>query len=345
MIPLLRLLNLDLETVALIDDYESLYYEEKYSDIGTCSLVMPTSSENFKYLNKDMILYLDMFNCWYIEEISIDEDIATITALNLAFIFSHRVTVPLKGDTHLACKKMLSGDVIKYLIDKTLISSTDKNRNIPLKIINSENIGHIINFESRYKNLLSEIQSICSYSAIGFRMGIDLKNQDYLLEIYNGRDLSLEMVFSEYYDNLEDIKIVDSNSDYKNLVYIAGQGQGIDRKILTLGDSNKKGWLRREEIKDARDKELEEDLVLEGETFLSEKSIKTSIEIVIVNNEEVEIGDIVTVLTSKYGYKFTQRIVEKNVEYTTENGKVVGVIIGNPKPSLIFNKDENSEIE
>lgn len=345
MIPILRLLDLNLEPIALIDTYESLYFEEKYADVGTCTLIMSASSDNFKYISKDMILYLDTFKCWYIEEISIDNDIATITALNLSFILSHRITVPLKGDTHLSCKKTLSGDVIKYLIDKTLINSTDKNRNIPVKFINSNKLGHSINFDSRYKNLLTEIQSITTYSALGFRFGIDLVKSEYIFEVYNGRDLSSELIFSEMFDNLEDIKLVDSNSDYKNIVYIAGQGQGLDRLVLTIGDTTNKGWYRREEIKDARDKELEEDLKQEADIILEEKCPKTSLEIVIMGDDEVEVGDIATVMTSKYNYRFTQRIIEKNTEYTTNNGKIVGVIIGSPKPTLSFNKDENSDIE
>ena len=33
MIPILRLLDLDLEPIILLDDYESLYFVEKYQDI------------------------------------------------------------------------------------------------------------------------------------------------------------------------------------------------------------------------------------------------------------------------------------------------------------------------
>ena len=344
MIPILRLLDLNLEPIILLDDYESLYFEEKYDDVGTCTLTMSASSDNFKYINKNMILYLDTYHCWYIEEINIDNDIATITALNLSFIFSHRVTVPLKGDTHLKTKA-ISGKVIKYLIDKTTINSTESGRNIPFKFTNSCNIGHTINFESRYKNLLNEIQSICHYSALGFKVGIDINTNSFLIDIYNGRDLHQETIFSEVFDNIEDIKIVDSNIDYKNIIYVAGKGEGLDRLFIKVGDTKNSGWLRREDIKDARDKEHEEDLIVEAETILEEKCIKTSLEIVVVGDDDVEVGDIVTVMTAKYNYQFTQRIIEKNIEYTSTNGKVVGVVIGNPKPALSFNKDDSNIID
>lgn len=343
MIPIIKLYDLNFTPLALIDDYESFFYEEKYDDVGTCTLKMSASTDNFKEIQKNLILYLDKFHCWYIEDIEIENDSATITALSLAFIFSHRIIIPLINETHLR-KTALSGKVIEYLIDKTIINSTDKTRNIPFVFTNDCNVGHKITFESRFRNLLEEMQRICIYSALGFRVGIDIVNKKYLIDIHAGNDLSSECIFSEVFDNIDDIKIADSNSGYKNVVYVAGQGQGVDRKVVTITNTDDSGWFRREEMKDSRDKETEEALIQEAETILSENTIKTSIEFVLLGDDEVEVGDIVTVMTKKYNFMFTQRIIQKNIEFSGTSGKVVEIIIGNPKPTLTF-KNEGSVIE
>lgn len=345
MTPLIKLLSLDLELVALIDDYESFYYEEKYADIGECSMKISVYSQNFKFLQKNMILYISEYECWYIEEININDDIATITALTLNFILGHRITIPPKGETHLSYTKTLTSNVALSLINSSLVNSIIKERNINLKLPTSSTLGHSVDYNSRFRNLLEEVQALCNYSALGFAIGLDLKNRNFIFKLYNGRDLSQDIIFSEDFDNVINMKLVDSNLSYKNHIYVAGQGQGIDRTVIEAYENDiKSSWFRREEIKDARDKEKTEELYLEGDKILLENCEKTSIEAEISYVDDIAVGDIVTIITKKYGYKFTQRILQKDVEYTVENGKSINIIIGSQKPTLSFGK-ESSIIE
>ena len=62
MIPSIKLFSLDLELLALVDDYESLYFEEKYNDIGTCTMTISVYSENFKFLQKNFLLMVKHIN-------------------------------------------------------------------------------------------------------------------------------------------------------------------------------------------------------------------------------------------------------------------------------------------
>lgn len=342
MIPLIKLLNLDLELIALIDDYESFFYEEKYADIGECTLKLSVYSETFKLLEKNMLLYLSNYECWYIEEISINDDIATIKALSLNFILGHRITIPPQGKTHLSYTKKLTGDIVLGLINSSLVNSPVKERNINLKLPASSTLGHKVDYNSRFRNLLEEVQALCNYSALGFAIGIDLKNKNFIFKIYNGRDLSQEVIYSENFDNILKMDIMDSNLTYKNHVYVAGQGEGLDRIVIEAYENDiKSNWFRREEIKDSRDKELIEELYLEGDKILIEQCEKKSIEAEIMSNDDVMVGDIITIISKKYGYRFTQRIIQRDVEYTIQNGKSVNIIIGSQKPTLNFDKDSS----
>ena len=339
MIPSIKLLNLDLELIGLIDDYQSFYFEEKYSDIGECTLTISAFSENFKLITKNMILYLSEFQCFYIEEINIENDIAEIKALTLNFILGHRITIPPKGATHISYKNNLTGEIIKAFVKDCLITSSDKTRNINLKLKETD-VGHLVDYQSRYKNLFDETKALADYSAIGFRLGINIKDKHFVFETYNGRDMTQEIIFSELYDNIDNISITDSNLSYKNFIFVAGQGEGVDRKIISVSDTSKSGWTRREDIKDSRDKEEEENLELEGEKLLAEYCEKTSIEATIFSEEDVRLGDIVTIITKKYGYQFSQRVLQIDTEYTKTTGKTVNVIIGNQKPTFTFKEDD-----
>lgn len=353
MTPLLKLLDINLEIVTLIDDYETLYFEEKYVDVGECKIEISADSENFKLMQKNMFIYLDKYKCWFVEDIDISDGKATITALALSFIFGHRLIIPPTGKTHLQVSNKLTGEIAKTFIDSCLVSSSDKSRNIPLKFENYK-VGHKAIYESRYENLLNELQILANYSAFGFKVGIDIKNRNYVCSLYEGRDMSEEFIFSEEFDNIDDVKINDSNTGYKNTVYIAADGEGISRKIEKMSIGNYSGFLVREDIIEAQiDKETDEEgneipvdvaniIEITGLEFLEENCEKISIETILLNTiDDIQVGDIVTIKSKRYGLQLTQRIVEVNTEYTVESGKSVGIIIGNQKPTLKFETEKN----
>ena len=353
MTPLLKLLDINLDIVTIIDDYETLYFEEKFADVGECKIEISADSENFKSIQKNMFIYLDKYRCWFIEDIDISEGKATLSCLALSFIFSHRIIIPPTDKSHLQVSNKLTGEIAKAFIDSCLVKSTDESRNIPL-VFESYKVGHKAIYESRYENLLSELQVLATYSNFGFKVGIDIKNRNYVCSLYEGRDMTEEIIFSEEFDNIDDVKISDSNSGYKNTVYIAADGEGANRNIQKMAIGDYSGFMLREDIIEAQiDKETDEEgneipvdvantIEITGLEFLEENCEKTSIEAILLNTvEEIEVGDIVTIKSKRYGLQLTQRIIEVNTEYTVENGKSIGIVVGTQKPTLTFVTEKN----
>lgn len=352
MIPLLKLLDENLDIVTLVDDYKNLYFEEKYNDIGSCSLTMSVDAENFKYFKKNMFIYLNKYQCFYIEEIDISKNEATISCLTLDFLFAHRIIIPPPGKSHLQVANKLTGEIAKVFIEQCLVSATDTRRNIPM-VFEEYAVGHYAIYESRFSNLLDEVQVLCNYSAIGFKVGLDLQNKRFVCSIYEGRNMQEDIIFCEEYDNIDDIKINDSNAGYKNKVFIASEGEGAERPIYEMSDGDFSGFTLREDIVEAKiDKEQDEEgneipvdianiIQITGSEFLEENCEKTSIEALVLESiEEIEVGDIVTIISHKYNLKFTQRIIEVNTEYSQDSGKTVAIVVGNQKPLLTFNTDK-----
>lgn len=356
MTPLLKLLDISLDIVTIIDDYETLYFEEKFADVGECKIEISADSDNFKLINKNMFIYLDKYKCWFIEDIEIDNGKATLSCLSLAFIFSHRIIIPPIGKSHLQVSNKLTGEIAKEFIDSCLVRASDESRNIPL-VFENYKVGHKAIYESRYENLLSEIQTLAKYSAFGFKVGIDIKNRNYVCSLFEGRDMTEEVIYSEEFDNIDDIKISDSNSGYKNTVFIAAEGEGVDRNIQKMNTGYYSGFLLREDIIEAQiDKETDEEgneipvdvansIEIAGLEFLEENCEKTSVEAILLNTEEdSQVGDIILIKSKRYGIQFTQRIVEINTEYTVQSGKSVAIVIGTQKPTLTFDKEKKEII-
>lgn len=61
------------------------------------------------------------------------------------------------------------------------------------------------------------------------------------------------MIFSPDFENLLTSDYTESDLDTKNFALVAGEGEGVDRKVTTVGDSTLSGMDRIEAYVDARD--------------------------------------------------------------------------------------------
>ncbi len=99
---------------------------------------------------------------------------------------------------------------------------------------------------------------IFQINELGCKIDLDLDNKQYVFEVYQGLDRSINQVvnskaiFSTEFENISNQKYVDSDNNYRNMVLVAGAGEDANRKTLTLGTENK-GLDRYELFVDARD--------------------------------------------------------------------------------------------
>ena len=100
---------------------------------------------------------------------------------------------------------------------------------------------------------------ICDKYHIGY--SITLEGLDFIFQFYTGDDLSYNqimnpwVIFSEENGNLLNGSSIHSNTDYYNVVLVAGEDSGTNRERVTLGESSNEneGMNRREIYADARD--------------------------------------------------------------------------------------------
>lgn len=138
----------------------------------------------------------------------------------------------------------------------------------------------------------------------------------------------------------------DSSNNYRNVALVAGEGEGVDRKKVTIGEGV--GLDRYELYVDARDLQKEEmteaeyrnKLIDRGNSKLSEhKDIQTFDSKINLNSNlkykvDFDLGDKVTCVSKKWGVTIDTRITEIEEVYE-ESGKQVNVTFGDSLPTLI----------
>jgi len=138
----------------------------------------------------------------------------------------------------------------------------DNNRGLPERF-DSQFTGH---------ELMEALEILGAESGLGYFMGFDPKAKQDVFTVYRGDDYSVGenvRMFSAEFRNLDALNIVDDISLYKNVAYVAGQGEGANRVIVIVGTAT--GSDRREMFVDARD--IQQDMEIQRRLDRHESSL------------------------------------------------------------------------
>lgn len=189
-------------------------------------------------------------------------------------------------------------------------------------------------------NILEVVEALCAAKNYGFKIKRDEENA-LVLDFYKGTDRSMSqsanprVLFSEEYDNLRATTYTHVKKDYKTVALVAGEGEGAERRRITVARTvDQEGLHRRELYVDARDvssndgeitdEEYDAQLAERGSTGLSESPIVQSMagEIepgqMYTYKQDYFLGDTVTVI-NKHGVQVDTQVLEV-VEVWAENG-------------------------
>ncbi|MPM28757.1 hypothetical protein SDC9_75285 [bioreactor metagenome] len=340
----LKILNKELEFIGDIEDFKSFYFIRSFFQAKEFQLVAHIKYANI--LNEENYIYISKKKVMIIEEIEIDEDKEQIVARgrDLKTIISDRVTVPPTNESY----DIFSGtseEVIKHYVEVNCISPRDPLRKIE-NLVLGENLkrGQSIKWQSRYKNLGNEIESIGRATGLGWFIYLDHKAKKIIFDVESGIDRTSKqnqnsrVIFSGELGNITNTIYKSSSVNYKNVAYVGGQGEGAEREIKEVTKGNYNGIRRKEVFVDARDISETESLQDRGLTKLSEYEHILNLESTINNNNLIyekdwDLGDIVTI---KNDYTVTdQRVTEVREIY--EEKIYVEITIGNVEGTVIDN--------
>lgn len=323
------------DTMCIVDilrKYEYSQYEYKAREIGTFTINAMLDKENLYLMDKTKNYYVlfdnDVFGV--IESVKRESDSET------SKVFKIKGSLALKLLEYRVIKGQVTfkGKSYKYieeLIKQNLIMSDDENRNIALAVEfeNEERLKQVCSIVDKQVtggSLWDEISEVAEADKlkIELRPNIVVINTEHpqnidgwTLIIGAGEDRTRHrankavssVVFSQSLSNIANTDYTVNRSKLRNTVYIAGEGEGADRKWynidvnsdVTLGE--RRGWNRRELWVDARDIQSEQDNKKLTDAEYEELMKQRADEKAKDNDLSEEYTATVTDITKQYTYK------------------------------------------
>jgi len=340
----LHLLDDKLNRKYIIDTYSSIIWVPRYNDIGDCEIVMLASKENFKKIKECKYIARDddEMVC-EIKKIDIKTDIESgdqliITGIDIKTILNQRIIIKQTNFNGLV------EDYIRRLIIDSIISPLNLDRKINNFILENKNgFTEIVREQVTYENVGDKIQKLCKQYGWGYK--VTVKDKNFIFSLYKGVDKSNYITFSEDYDVLATTDYSKDDSDIKNIAIVAGEGEGAERKTVTIGTGV--GINRHELYVDARDisSSIDYDELLSNYPNGEEKNINNIIYYqvngsniaILTKNEKKEVTKV-QLCNSTYIENLKNAGYEKISEYISVTS-FVGEII--PNVNYIYKRDYN----
>lgn len=327
----------------MIDTFESNIWTVQYFDTNDFELVVPATDKNIDLLQKDRLLCRDKDrdggtwqNVMIIENIKIvadweDGNQMTVSGRGLKSIVGRRV---IWKQTNLT-GKVETG--IRQIITENIISPDDEKRKIDNFILDEPaGITDTFDIQAMGEDLDEWVTSTCQTYGIGW--DVYIKDGKFVFKLYKGLDRSynqkdrLPVVFSDEFDNLLASTYTYERAEFKNAALIGGEGEGVNQRITTIGDSS--GLERYEAYIDGSSVSSNGTIITEEQYYkmlqdyakdeLNTTSFTESFEGNVIPdgnyilNQDYFLGDTVQVI-NEYGISATPRIVEI-IESEDQNG-------------------------
>ncbi|MGG0666768.1 siphovirus ReqiPepy6 Gp37-like family protein [Viridibacillus arvi] len=378
MLPL-RIIDLNFNLYDEVTKYESLQLTRSWSGIGSVELKINRYAKGANHLLMDRIIFPhNQLHKDYIiqhREIELDENGKEtenwlIKALPLKSWFTQRIIQPPVGKSNDEITDNAE-TVMKRYVNNNAVNPVDPKRKFPNLVIAKDlKRGDKISRSARFDVLSEELTTISQLSSLGWNIIVDIKNKKFVFDVSEGvnriatQRINPPVIFSPEYNSLKSLGFTESYLNYKNMAYVAGQGEGVDRRVIKLGD-NAEGYNRYELFVDARDvdektqkegtdeegnpstedvprpvDDIIKDLTDRGGEKLDEHKQEIFMEGQIltkspfVYEKDWDLGDITTEQYKEWGITMDARITEVKEIYEV-SGKRIEVAFDNDKPTFI----------
>lgn len=335
----LYIYNPDIELQGVIDGYSSLRWRRRYFEPGEFELHCPATAENLALLRPNNIVHrLDRKEAAIIEGVSVEGEEITATGRMGPSMLDRRIITPtinFSGKVEDAMRKIV----------------TENRPPSNLALGSAAGLTPTATFQATGKNVLTTCTALARSAPLGFRVRLDVPEKRWIFECYDGADRSVTqhdrpyVLFSDEFRNIVNPKYEINTTGAANYAYVAGQGSGENRVIVTVDQTG--GAPLRELWVDARDLQQAEGQTLNDyKAQLTQRGLEKLAETARVENfsadavdtanfaylTDWDLGDIVSF--EKWGIRLDQRITE--IEEVDEGGVMtITPVCGNPLPEAL----------
>lgn len=253
-----------LKRIGVIDSYRSLIWTRRYYTAGDFELFLDATQENIDLCKKGRFIYREgdyedgvfksvMIILYVQTNTSIDDgNTLLVQGPDLKSILGRRI---------IWSQTVLSGTLeanIRSVLNANIISPSITAREISNFTLGAEMGGtQTVEVQSTGDSIDAWLTEQITPFEIGY--DVQLSEGNFVFILYKGEDRSFDqdtnpyVIFSPDFENLLTSDYTESDLDTKNFALVAGEGEGVDRKVTTVGDSTLSGMDRIEAYVDARD--------------------------------------------------------------------------------------------
>ena len=258
----LIVLDKDFQTMGSVPLFRTLIWARRYEKLGCFELY--TSKDYFHLLNTGRYLYRsDADELGVIDEVNYSQDENGARESYAKGNFAEK----LLADRVIETTVRLAGNVevaLRNLVQRTAIEPAESDRKIKhLRLGDVSGIQSTIEIQATGDNLSDKLYEVGNTLEISHRVRYDYLTDDLAFEVWQGKDRrdtqeeNSWAIFSISFYNIRNVIYNRNESSYKNFAYVAGAGEGANRKIVVV-DLRQPGEERKEIWVDARDLQEED---------------------------------------------------------------------------------------
>ena len=239
----ITVLNSDMEAIGVLDKYSSFIWTDRYDKEGDFELCLPITANYAQSIKEDYFLSIPTTDRKMIVE-SIETITDTdegnslkITGSSIEKILDRRIVwkqTNVAGSVQDAIQKIITENIINPVDSRRRI---DNFRFIPSYDPRVTTVNYAQSAQYMGDSILDVVTKVCQSYHLGFKL---IQNDGYWdFSLYAGVDRSYKqtynpyVVFSPDHDNLLNSNYLKSVKNYKNVLRIAGEGEGATQTFIT----------------------------------------------------------------------------------------------------------------
>ena len=339
----------DYDQLAVIDQFKSLVVNRRYYSANDFELKIALSMDNLDYFKVgNAVRVNDSF--YYINFSQVpDLESGELVVKGVSFFGLLNNRIIWENYSRQARPEVIARD----LLSRHVVNPTNTGRKLhQLTIAPEVDLSTpSVRYQNSYGIVREQIEKLCETHDFGFK---ELMTDPYVpsarIEFYKGKDLSETVEFTTDAENVISESYEQSDFDERNVALVAGEGEGTERELVTLGSGS--GLNRKELYVDARDLQSENgDVVMttaeyrqalteRGQSKLSEHQPILILDGDInVHNQlyeygvDYDLGDIVRRSSPTFKLFYNARITE--IQEIYEDGLHIIPTFGKRSPTLI----------
>lgn len=231
-----------LNRIAIVDNYRSLIWANRYWETGDCELYLPASVENFNLLKINRFIGVDGDDTMLciIKKVEIDTsyengDYIIITGLDCKSWLDQRIvwgTLNADGKAELFIRSMVNTSIGSGALAERQITN---NGTRLVELGTAQGFSEVLTEQISYQNIGAKIKDYCRKYGWGYRLRHDGNKLKF--EIYAGTDRHETVVFSDQFENLISTAYIEDETKQGNVAMTAGAGEGSQREKTVSGEA------------------------------------------------------------------------------------------------------------